>query len=196
MPFLPPWNPLKISHVESQRSGSTELFRQVGWGRPMFITVFFFFFYTKKHQRKLWKRTTPPRKGWAERAVTESIRATWSADSWSLSPLLEHKHWFFPKANSVRKGQKLLWAAFLRKQKGCLSFSSITGSSVGPIFKQAVACTCGLEEAHVLYPSFFRPVSLPHLFHSLASGSHKALSSPLLALGAGEAIYPLVWPFS
>ena len=36
----------------------------------MFITVvFFFFFYTKKHQRKLWKRTSPLRKGLAERAV-------------------------------------------------------------------------------------------------------------------------------
>lgn len=119
MPSLPPWNPLKISHVESQRSGSTELFRQVGWGRPMFITFFFFFFfYTKKHQRKVWKRTTPPRKGWAERAVTESIRATWSADSWGLSPLLEHKHWFFfPKPTLSEKGRSCYEQLFYVSKK-------------------------------------------------------------------------------
>ena len=35
-------SPWKISHVESQRSGSTELFRWVGWGRTMFIAVLFF----------------------------------------------------------------------------------------------------------------------------------------------------------
>ena len=61
----------------------------------MFITVFLVF-YTKKHQRKLWKRTGPLRKGLAERAVTESIRVTWSTDSWGLSPLLRAQTLIFP----------------------------------------------------------------------------------------------------
>lgn len=52
-----------------------------------------------------------------------------------------------------------------------------------------------LGPAQVLAPSSSALLHFPHLFHRLTGGSQKALASPLLALGAGEAISPGVWPF-
>ncbi|KAF6081969.1 hypothetical protein HJG60_008945 [Phyllostomus discolor] len=49
--------PGKVSRVACRPLGSTQLLRQVGWGRPKFI-----FFFTKEHQRKLWKGTATPKK--------------------------------------------------------------------------------------------------------------------------------------
>ena len=92
----------------SNQAALSCLFRWVGWGRPMFITVVFcFFFYTKKHQRKLWKRTSPLRKGLAERAVALELPGAQTLGV-SLHSKSTNTDFFFPKANSVRKGQKLL----------------------------------------------------------------------------------------
>lgn len=125
----------------------------------------------------------------------ESIKATWSWNSWGLSPLLKHKHWFFffPKANSVRKGQKLLWAAFLGKQKGCLSFSSITGSSWDQL-----QASDGLHlwpwRNPCSLPVFLLPCSFP-ICSTVWPGLRKLYPSPLLALGARGHLPAKFWPF-
>ena len=70
----------------------------------MFITVVFFFFYTKKHQRKLWKRTGPLRKGLAERAVALELLGAQTLGF--LSTLrAQTLIFFFPKPTLSGKGR-------------------------------------------------------------------------------------------
>lgn len=72
-------------------------------------------------------------------------------------------------------------------KRGAWAVSSIVGSSVGPTWcKQPGACTSSCPKSSVLLHFY-------HLFHSPTRGSEKALASPLTALGAGEAVSPVVW---